>query len=62
MIFKSGKIFKDSPLSENVFAGYSKSGELLEIQILDISESEHPWLTVSAVAKYLNKSERTILR
>ncbi|MEI8347584.1 MAG: helix-turn-helix domain-containing protein [Pseudomonadota bacterium] len=62
LVFAEGRVSRDGPIAENVFAGYSKDGELLEIQILEVSKLERPWLTLEAAAKYLQKSERTILR
>lgn len=62
IVLKSGKVAKDVFITDNIFAGYSKSGDLLEVQILDIEEDDQPYLTVELVSKALNKSERTILR
>ena len=62
IILKKDKIVKDKEISENLFAGFSKSGELAQVQILEVSSSEDAWLTVDLVAKILGKSERTILR
>jgi len=62
IVFRDGRVSKDDEVAENVFAGFDRAGELIEIQILDISKSDKPWFTVEAAAKYLNKSERTILR
>ena len=60
--FRKGRIIRDEEISSGVFAGFSRAGELIEIQILDISKDQSPWLTVEAAAKILKKSERTILR
>ena len=60
--FLDERISKDEQISENVFAGFSRSGALVEIQIIDISSADKPWFTLEAAAKYLDKSERTILR
>ena len=62
IIFSKDKIIKDELISENVFAGLSRENKLVEIQILDISENDRPWLTIKAASKLLGKSERTILR
>lgn len=62
IVFKEARISRDDEITPNVFAGFDRAGELVEIQILDISKAEQPWFTVEAAAKYLNKSERTILR
>lgn len=62
IVFKEDRISRDDEIATNVFAGFNRSGELVEIQILEISKAEQPWFTVEAAAKYLNKSERTILR
>ena len=62
IIFKEARVSRDDEITPNVFAGFDRSGELVEIQILEISKADHPWFTVEAAAKYLNKSERTILR
>lgn len=56
------KVEKDREIVDNIFAGFSKSGELVEVQILDVSRSNKPWLTVDLASKILGKSERTILR
>ena len=37
IILKKDKIVKDKEVSENLFAGFSKSGELAQVQILEIS-------------------------
>ena len=60
--FLDERISKDEQIAENVFAGYSREGSLVEIQIIDISSSDKPWFTVEAAAKYMDKSEKTILR
>lgn len=60
--FKNKVIVRDEQIGEEVFAGFSNDGDLVEVQILDISESDKAWLTVDLVAKILGKSERTILR
>jgi excisionase family DNA binding protein len=62
LIFREGRISKDVPISENVFAGYDRKGELIEVQILDASEIEQPWLSLEAAAKIIGKSTRTLLR
>ena len=62
IVLKNDKIVRDEAVSENLFAGFSKSGELAQVQILEISNSEGTWLTVDLVAKIIGKSERTVLR
>ena len=62
IVFKDGRVSKDEEISKNIFAGFDRAGELIEIQILDISKADKPWFTVEAAAKYINKSERTVLR
>ena len=62
IVFKQDRISKDEQFAPNVFMGLNRKGELIEIQILDVSNSESPWFTLEAAAKYLNKSERTLLR
>jgi excisionase family DNA binding protein len=62
IVFSKEKVVRDDQISEDVFAGFSKSGSLVEIQVLDVSYNSDVWLTVELVAKILNKSERTILR
>ena len=59
---QEGRISKDVEIAKNVFAGYDRDGNLLEIQLLEVSEMERPWLTLEAAAKYVGKSERTLLR
>jgi excisionase family DNA binding protein len=60
--FKNKVIVRDERIGDDIFAGFSIDGDLVEVQILDISESDKTWLTVDLVAKILGKSERTILR
>lgn len=62
ILLKEGRISKDEEITKGVFAGFSRNGELLEIQFLDVSNQESPWFTLEAAAKYLGKSERTLLR
>lgn len=62
LVFREGRISKDVPISENVFAGYDRKGELIEVQILEASEMEQPWLSLEAAAKVIGKSSRTLLR
>jgi len=62
IVFKKDRISKDQELSPNVFMGLNRKGELVEIQILEVSKTEAPWFTLEAAAKYLKKSERTLLR
>ncbi|GEM_PF-790126 len=62
LIFREGRISKDVPISENVFAGYDRTGNLIEVQILEASEMEQPWLSLEAAAKVIGKSSRTLLR
>ena len=62
IILNEGRISKDIEVSENIFAGFDRSGQILEVQFLEISKSGRPWLTLEAAAKYLNKSERTLMR
>jgi excisionase family DNA binding protein len=62
LVFREGRISKDVPISKNVFAGYDREGELIEVQILEASEMEQPWLSLEAAAKVIGKSSRTILR
>ncbi len=62
IVLKDGRISKDVEVAENAYAGFDRSGNLLEIQILEVSKHEHPWFTLEAAAKYLDVSERTLLR
>ena len=62
IVFKVGRVSKDNEIAKNIFAGFDRGGELIEIQILDVSKADRPWFTVEAAAMYVNKSERTILR
>ena len=59
---KEGRGSRDDQIAENVFAGFDREGNLLEIQILEISKANQPWMTLEMAAKYLGKSERTLLR
>ncbi len=60
--FKKGKVSRDVEIHDNVFAGFSRNNELIEIQILDLDSNKSAWITVEAAAKLLEKSERTIIR
>ncbi len=62
LLFREGRVSKDVPISENVFAGYDREGNLIEVQILEASEMEQPWLSLEAAAKVIGKSARTLLR
>jgi excisionase family DNA binding protein len=62
IVFKKDRVFRDQELAPNVFMGLNRKGELIEIQILEASQSESPWFTLEAAAQYLGKSERTLLR
>ena len=59
LLFREGRISKDVPISENVFAGYDREGNLIEVQILEASEMEQPWISLEAAAKIVGKSART---
>lgn len=59
---RKGRISRDLKIAEGVFAGFDRAGQLIEIQILDISKLEHPWLTLEATAKILDISQRTLIR
>jgi excisionase family DNA binding protein len=62
IVMREGRISKDVEVSENVFAGFDRSGNLIELQILEVSKNEQPWFTLEAAAKYLDVSVRTLLR
>ena len=62
ILLQEGRVSKDVEIAKNVFAGFDRTGNLLEIQLLEVSEMETPWFTLEAAAKHLNKSERTLLR
>ena len=62
VILKKGRVSKDIEVAKNVYAGFDRSGNLIEIQLLEISSKDRPWLTLEAAAIYLDKSERTLLR
>ncbi len=61
-IFREGRISRDEEIAEGVFAGFDRNSHLIEIQVLDISKIENPWLTLEAASKYLDVSQRTLLR
>lgn len=61
-VFKEGRVSRDVEIAEGVFAGFDRSGSIIEIQILDVSKLENPWMTLEAAAKYLDVSQRTLLR
>ena len=62
LILKEGRISRDMEIAEGVFAGFDRKGDLIEIQVLEISKLENPWMTLEAAAKYLDVSQRTLLR
>jgi excisionase family DNA binding protein len=62
IILKEGRISKDVEVAENAYAGFDRSGDLIEIQILEVSKNDLPWFSLEAAAKYLDISERTLLR
>ena len=62
LILKEGRISRDVEVADGVFAGFDRKGSLIEIQILDVSKLENPWMTLEAAAKYLDISQRTLLR
>ena len=62
LILKEGRISKDVEIAKDVFAGFDRTGNIVEIQILDVSRLENPWMTLEAAAKYLDVSQRTMLR
>ena len=62
IVLRDGRISKDVEVAQNVFAGFDRKGTLVEIQILEVSKAEAPWFTLEAAAKYLDVSERTVLR
>ncbi len=62
IILGKGRISRDEEISTNVFAGFDRKGNLIEIQLLEISKTEKPWLTLAAAAKILDISTRTLLR
>lgn len=62
LILKEGRISRDMEIAEGIFAGFDRSGNVIEIQILGVSKLENPWMTLEATAKYLDISQRTLLR
>jgi excisionase family DNA binding protein len=62
IVLNEGRISRDMEVAPNVYAGFGRSGDLVEIQILEVSNVEAPWFTLEAAAKYLDISERTLLR
>ncbi len=62
LVLQEGRISKDVEVSQNVFAGFDRAGRLIEIQFLELSKKDRPWFTIEAAAKYLDVSERTLLR
>jgi uncharacterized protein YuzE len=48
---QEGRISKDAEIAKNVFAGFDREGNLLEIQLLEVSEMETPWFSLEAAAK-----------
>ena len=62
LLLREGRISRDMEITEGIFAGFDRSGKLIEIQILDVSKLENPWMTLEAAAKYLAISQRTLLR
>jgi excisionase family DNA binding protein len=62
IIMAEGRISRDVEVAPSVYAGFDRSGKLIELQILEVSKAEMPWFTLEAAAKYLDVSERTLLR
>lgn len=62
ILLKEGRVSRDEQIAENVFAGFDRAGNLIELQFLEVSSSDAPWFTLEAAAKYLEVSERTLLR
>ncbi len=62
ILFVDGRISRDQEIAPNVYAGFDRKGTLIEIQLLEVSKNEVPWFTLEAAAKYLDISERTLLR
>jgi excisionase family DNA binding protein len=62
IVMRDGRISKDVEVAENVYAGFDRAGHLIELQVLEVSKAEAPWFTLEAAAKYLDISERTLLR
>jgi excisionase family DNA binding protein len=62
IVLSEGRISRDVEVAQNVYAGFDRSGHLIEIQLLEVSKAEAPWFTLEAAAKYLDVSERTLLR
>lgn len=62
LLLKDGRISRDVEIAKGIFAGFDRAGNLLEIQILEVSKMENPWMTLEAAAKYLDVSQRTLLR
>ena len=62
LLLKEGRISRDVEIAEGIFAGFDRAGNIIEIQILDVSKLENPWMTLEAAAKYLDVSQRTLLR
>ncbi len=56
------KIVRDVEIAPNVFVGYAKDNSVVEIQILDISQMQNPWVNLQAAAALLGVSERTLQR
>jgi len=61
IILSQGKVSKDVEIAKNIFAGFDRSGKVLELQFLEVSKTELPWFTLGAAAKYLDKSEKTLI-
>jgi excisionase family DNA binding protein len=62
IFLETGRIIRDEEIAENVFAGFDRKGKLIEIQILEISKADAPWISLEAAARILDVSERTLLR
>ena len=62
IVLQEGRISKDIEVAKNVYAGFDRAGNLIELQLLEVSQAEAPWFTLEAAAKYLSVSERTLLR
>jgi excisionase family DNA binding protein len=62
LILGLGRVTKDVEIAPNVFVGYDKHGNVVEIQILDVSKMKKPWFNLQAAAAILGVSDRTLQR
>lgn len=62
LILGSGVVVRDVEIAPNVYVGYDKSGDAVEIQILEVSKMKNAGFNLQAAAAILGVSDRTLQR